>query len=94
MKHEVWYEWKVENIMTEEEYLELYGELNLGERSEEVRLFTPHADPNEYEHPADGLFKSPEEAREYLENFGFVDDAREEGWLLCLKTLTVVGGVT
>jgi len=78
MKSEVWYEWKVEDVGTDEK---------------ETRLFTPLSDPHKYEYPADGIFESQEEARKYLVDWGYLDVAREQGWVLCFKMITVVGGV-
>jgi len=70
---EVWYCWKI--------YAHDGGE------SESRRLLTPHSDPRQYEEPFDYLFETPNAAMEILEDHDIVDEACDDGWVLCKETL-------
>jgi hypothetical protein len=69
---ETWYTWRI--LATVE-----------GETTR--RLLVPWSDPHKHEFAFDFIYKTPEEAREGLKTMGAEDDAEEEGWILCKKTL-------
>lgn len=48
-----------------------------------MRLLVPRGDTTEHEYPMDLLFDTEEEADEALETYEAVEEAREEGWVLC-----------
>jgi hypothetical protein len=76
-KTEVWYCWK--------EYLSVESTIE-GEPAEPASLLTPWSDPDRYEYPADMLFKTQKEAKEWKAEF-----APDEDWYLVKETLVVVG---
>jgi hypothetical protein len=51
------------------------------------RLLTPRSDPMEHEYPMDLLFENEQEALEALETYDAEQEASEEGWVLCEKTI-------
>jgi len=57
---------------------------------EDTRLLLPHANPHLHEFPLDGLFKTPEQAIEYLHNFGACVD---EEFVLCKISITPLEAV-
>lgn len=57
------------------------------EGENKLRLLTPHGDPYRYESPFDLLFDSEEEAQQGLEEWGHLEEAIEDGWILCKRTL-------
>ena len=46
------------------------------------RLLVPHSDPHEHEFPFDLIFGSSSEAHETLAEYGYDEEAEEEGWVL------------
>lgn len=65
-ERETWFAWK--------EFSKVDGEST-------PRLLIPWGDPMEYEHPADGIFDTEEEARTWKD-----ENAPEEEWVLCRVT--------
>jgi len=66
-KTETWFCWR--------EYLLVEGE-------DEPRLLVPWSDPHMYEDSADGIFETPELAREWKREV-----AEDEDWCLCKMTI-------
>lgn len=59
-------------------------------------LLTPMTDPWQYEHPFDYTFVTPEEARQFLEEY-FFESLEEEvlpNWILVKETLDPIGYVS
>lgn len=54
------------------------------------RLVTPNSDPMEYEVPMDLLFDTIELAHQGLIDYGLVEQAIEEEWVLCINEVTPV----
>jgi len=73
-KTETWYTWR---------------ELKTVEGETEPRLLVPWSDPQRYEFAFDFVYRSPQEARKGLKNFG-VEREDSKDWILCKMTLEPV----
>jgi hypothetical protein len=56
----------------------------------EPRLLVPHSDPYEYEFPFDLLFDDEEHALRVLRDYGYEEEADEQGWVLCSSVCTPI----
>ena len=72
---ETWYTWRVPKTV---------------EGETEKRLLVPWSNPREHEFAFDFIYNTPEDAKEGLKTMGAEDDANEEGWILCMMTLTPI----
>lgn len=61
------------------------------EGEDKPRLLTPHANEMEYEYAFDFDFETPEEAVKVLIEWGHLEEAKIEGWMLCVRTLAPLG---
>jgi hypothetical protein len=50
-------------------------------------LIFPHSDSDEYEYPFDMMADTPEAAQQLLRDYGAVEDAIVEQWILCKITV-------